>query len=345
MTVDLGRADFDSRAASGPLAGMRVLDLTQQLPGPYATFLLAAMGASVTKVEPPTGDPGRHFDPGMFERVNAGKRSVFVDLKSAAGRSALQTLVEHADVFVEGFRPGVAERLDCGEEAVRRLRPSVIYCSISGMGQRGPLAKHPTHDLSLQAMVGNLHDDGPSDRIGIPWVDLATGTSAALAIVAAWHAGSSVYLDMSMLDAARSWSSIKPEAITEPDPTYGVVRARDGYVVIALLEDAMWLRLCAANGWDDWAVDESLATYAQRRRHASSIRARLDTAFAQRTVVELIELAREYDLPIGPTDASKDPAVRDQIELRGRDSDVGVRFTPLPANLVVPLGPAPPMPN
>ena len=330
------------RVTDGALHGLRVLDLSQQLPGPYATFLLAAMGASVTKVEPPTGDPGRQFDPEMFERVNAGKRSVFLDLKSEAGLAGLHSLIERCDVFVEGFRPGVAARLGCDYREVRRLSPSVIYCSISGMGQQGPLSSHPTHDLSLQAMVGNLRGTGPSDLIGVPWVDLAIGTSAALAIVAAWHSGAGAYLDMAMLDAARSWSSVKPAAVSEPEATYGVVAASDGYVVIALLEDSMWLRLCAALSWDDWAVEESLKTYSLRRGQAARVRQRLDDAFRQRTVAGLVAIAHEYDLPIGPTDASGDPAVEAQLRSRDRGPHgAGAEFSPLPLALVVPLDAAP----
>lgn len=332
-----------SAAGDGALRGLRVLDLSQQLPGPYATFLLAAMGASVTKVEPLTGDAGRHFDPEMFGRVNAGKRSVFLDLKSESGRTGLRRLIEHCDVFVEGFRPGVTARLGCDYDEVRRLRPEVIYCSISGMGQDGPLASHPTHDLSLQAMVGNLRGAGPSDRIGVPWVDLATGTSAALAIVAAWHAGAAAYLDMSMLDVARSWSSVKPAAVAEPEATYGVVAAADGHVVIALLEDAMWQRLCAALSWDDWAADESVRTYSMRRGEAARIRARLDDAFSRRTVEDLVAMAHEYDLPIGATDTDDDPAVTEQLAERGRGAHgAGGEFTALPLPLVVALQSATP---
>ncbi len=329
---------------AGVLAGMRVLDLSQQLPGPYATFLLTCMGASVTKVEPPGGDPGRHLDPEMFQRVNAGKCSVFLDLKSGRGRAVLDDLIVESDVLVEGFRPGVTARLGCDDAAVRRLRPSIIYCSISGMGQDGPLATHPTHDLSLQAMVGNLRDSGPSDRIGVPWVDLATGTSAALAIVAAWHAGTSAYLDMSMLDAARSWSSIKPAAIGEAEATYGVVRAADGHVVLALLEDSMWRRLCAALGWHDWVDDASLGTYVRRRRHAARIRARLDEALESRTVGEIVELAEKFDLPIGRVDADEAPAVQEQFAARGREGQAGAKYTPLPLPLLVPLAGASPLP-
>ncbi|QRP50258.1 CaiB/BaiF CoA-transferase family protein [Amycolatopsis sp. FDAARGOS 1241] len=325
--------------SGAPLHGMAVLDLSQQLPGPYATFLLASLGADVVKVEPPAGDPARRFDPPMFQRVNAGKRNVFLDLKSEADRARLLDLAATADVFVEGFRPGVTTRLGCDEKAVRAVRPDVVYCSISGMGQTGPLAGHPTHDLSLQAMAGILRDTPESDRIGVPWVDLGTATTAALAITAAWHAGGGAHLDLSMLDVATAWNSVKPLAVTEPEATYGVVRAQDGSVVLALLEDHMWQRLCEALGWADWRYDPELATYADRRNHARAIRARLETAFADRTVAELAALAHEHDLPLGPADATGDPDTVAQLRARDRDGGPATRHTPLPLELIAPKEP------
>lgn len=328
--------------AVGPLSGMRVLDLSQQLPGPYATFLLAALGAAVTKVEPPAGDAARALDPQMFARVNAGKTAVVVDLKTDAGRRALDELVAEHDVFVEGFRPGVAARLGCDAGTLHAIRPDLVHCSISGAGQSGPLAGHPTHDLSLQAMAGALAGVGDVSRIGVPWVDLATGTSAALAITAAWHAGRGVHLDMSMLDAAVAWSRVKPAALDpEPEPTYGTVRtAEGGYVVVALLEDAMWVRLCSALGWDDWAGDPRLAHYVDRRRHGREIRERLERDLGQLTVPQVVALAARHDLPLGPVDTSTDPVTREQVASRFPEG--GARdHLPLPEVLVRRLAPAP----
>lgn len=326
-----------------PLHGMRVLDLSQQLPGPYATHLLAALGAEVTKVEPPGGDAARHLDPEMFARVNAGKAGLVLDLKTQAGQARLHELVREHDVLVEGFRPGVTARLGCDPATLRPLRPPLVYCSISGAGQTGPLATHPTHDISLQAMAGVLTGDEDVTRIGVPWVDLATGTTAALAIAASWHSGGGQYLDMSMLDAAATWARAKPAALDPgPEPTYGTVRTSDGgRVVIALLEDAMWVRLCTALGWADWADDQRLARYADRRRHAAEIRGRLDRDLGRLTVGEIGELAERFDLPVGPADAT-DPAGREQLALRfptgsGRDT------VPLPPQLLRTLGPAPPL--
>lgn len=327
-----------------PLAGMRVLDLSQQLPGPYATLLLAALGASVTKIEPPGGDAARQLDPDMFANVNAGKESVVLDLKAPSDRDRLHGMVRDADVFVEGFRPGVAARLACAYPELRALRPELVYCSVSGAGQEGPLARHPVHDISLQAIAGALTGAGKIDRIGVPWVDLATGTSAALAITAAWHAGAGAYLDMSMLDAALGWTNVKPSAVTgQREPTYGTLRtADDRWVVIALLEDAMWQRLCAALGWTDWAADPRLQRHLDRRHHADEVRERLDREVAARTYAEVLALARSHDLPIGPADRESDPDAMAQVACRvAPDAPAWRACVPLPEGLISGLRPAP----
>lgn len=320
---------------------MRVLDLSQQLPGPYATYLLAALGAEVTKIEPPTGDAARSLDPEMFAIVNAGKTSIVLDLKTEPDRLRLYELVRVSDVLVEGFRPGVVTRLGCDSASLRAVRPELIYCSITGVGQTGPLAAHPTHDISLQAMAGSLPDADIS-TIGVPWVDLATASSAALAITAAWHAGSGCYLDMSMLDAAVAWSSAKPSAVGgHCEPTYGTVRTADGRrIVIALLEDSMWTRLCAALGWADWRDDPGLRRYSDRRMRGAEIRERLDRDIAGRTVAEVLELAVRHDLPVGPADAAFDPIAREQIDLRFEQVS-RPRALPLPVRLTLPLTDAP----
>ncbi|MDQ4119112.1 MAG: CoA transferase, partial [Actinomycetota bacterium] len=195
-------------------------------------------------------------------------------------------------------------------------------------------------DLSLQAMAGAISGDVP--RIGVPWVDLATGTSAALAITAAWHAGEGCHLDMSMLDAAVAWARVKPAGLEPgPEPTYGTVRTADGdRVVVALLEDAMWRRLCAALGWSDWADDRRLARYTDRRRHGAEIRERLERAVSALTLDEVVALADRNDLPLGPADATTDPVARAQIAARFPNG-AGRDHLPLPAVLTDRLGPAP----
>lgn len=327
---------------------MRVLDLSQQLPGPYATLLLASLGAHVTKVEPVQGDAARHLDAQMFERVNAGKTSLTLNLKAAADRERLHDLARTSDVFVEGFRPGVAHRLGCDYETLRGLNENIVYCSISGFGQTGPLSRQPSHDLTLQSIVGALPSDRTIDRIGVPWVDLASGTTAAFAIVAYWQAGTGTYLDIAMLDAAAAWSSVKPEAVGTPEPTYGTLETADGKsVVIALLEDAMWTRLCAALGWSDWSDahgGQGLRAYVDRRAAAGPIRERLETSIRSLTLRQVVDLASEHDLPMGPVDVTSDPQTLGQLATRrAPGAPVWTGSVPLPAGHLSDLSPAPPL--
>lgn len=312
------------------LATMTVVDVSQQLPGPYTSALLAQLGARVVKVEPPAGDPSRRIDPAMFELVNAGKDVLRLDLKSAEGVGRLHELVTGADVFIEGFRPGVAARLAADWTILHDLNPRLVYCSISGSGQDGPLGQTPVHDLNLQSFAGI--DPGPG--IGVPWVDLGTATSAALAIVAAWHEagrdGYGAYLDAAMLDTAVLWARVKASAHGRVEPTYGIFATADGHrVAVAILEDHMWPRLCAALGWDDWAADAAYAGYLARVERATAIHGRLVEACASRSLSELLARADEYDLPLTPAGVGATSAVGEQFTMRGLD-DTGGRRLPLP---------------
>jgi crotonobetainyl-CoA:carnitine CoA-transferase CaiB-like acyl-CoA transferase len=168
------------------LSGMRILDLSIWRPGPYATQLLAEIGADVVKVEPPGGDPMRRY-PELFASLNANKRSIVVDLKARSGRSRVLGLAAEADVVIEGFRPGVADRLGVGYGDVRAVNPTVIYCSISGMGQAGPLALAPGHDLNYLAWSGALGPEGGSPAVpAVPVADLASELVKASASTSPW---------------------------------------------------------------------------------------------------------------------------------------------------------------
>lgn len=278
---------------------MRVLDFSQQLPGPYATEMLAALGADVIKVEPPAGDPARDLDAVMFTRVNGRKRSVRLNLKTERDRGTALALMAGADVVVEGFRPGVVARLGIDYSSAQAINARVVYCSISGFGQEGPLSRKPTHDVSLQALAGALPPDVLHSHIGVPWVDLATGTTAAMLIVAVWQDGKGGYIDAAMMDAAVAWTQVKPEAVTSLEPTYGTLRTLDGQTaVVALLEDAMWKRLCEALGWADWMSDGTLSRYSDRRTRARLIRDRLEDTVSRMSSAELTRRAEAFDLPI-----------------------------------------------
>lgn len=271
--------------APQPLTGIRVLDLSRLLPGPWATMLLADLGAEVMKVENPRtdGDPARHAEPryvggGKSESVyfcnaNRNKRSMVLDLKDAAGREALQRLVREADVVVESSRPGVADRLGIGYEQLRAIKPTIIYCALTGYGQTGPLSGLAGHDLNIAGMSGLLQRSAgetpamPNMLMG----DYAGGMMVVVGVLSALvdreRHGRGAFIDVAMLDALMSWTTVQmtgafatkvdPAQTAEVEgfggnPRYGIYRTRDGkYVTVSLLEKKFWDAFCELQGRAD----------------------------------------------------------------------------------------------
>ena len=289
-----------------------ILELTTQLPGPYCAMLLADLGASVIKVEPPGGDPLRRFPP-AFASVNRGKRNIVIDLKKDAGGEVMRRLVRRADVVLEGFRPGVAGRLGVDYPSVKHLNPAVVYCSISGFGQEGPYRNRAGHDINYLAIGGLL---GRGDPPAVPPVlisDLSSGLYAALAVSAAlMHrtaTGEGRFIDLSMTDCILSWMALDiATAAQEPDaareqflgsiPHYGVFETSDGrYISLGIvLEDHFWTRLCDALGledWRDWSSEKRLS-------RAAAIREKLQAVFATDSCHEWDRRLREADVPCAP---------------------------------------------
>jgi crotonobetainyl-CoA:carnitine CoA-transferase CaiB-like acyl-CoA transferase len=245
----------------GKLSGITVIDLTQFLPGPMMTVMMADQGAEVIKIEPAAGDPAREQAPFdtydgathsvWFANLNRGKQSRVLDLKSEAGKAALRALIARADVFVEGFRPGVMARLGFDYESVRAIRPDIIYCSISAFGQQGALAHHPAHDLVVQALAGFLSvNDGPDGTPvvpGAPSADLAAGLTALsavlMALVGRARTGEGAYIDCAMFDSLLPWCAhIAGSAIAGgPSPCSAAQRSLGGaafYQVYRTADDA-----------------------------------------------------------------------------------------------------------
>ncbi|MDZ4825886.1 MAG: CoA transferase, partial [Actinomycetota bacterium] len=246
--------------SEGLLDGMRVVDAGIWRPVPHATQMLADLGADVAKIEPPGGDPMRAF-PELFRDIASHKRSVVLDLKSEAGRARAHELVADADVFTEGWRPGVAARLGLGYDDVCALNPSIIYCSVSGYGQTGPLVDRAGHDLNYQSLAGVVarrHADDPEPAIPrVPVADLAAGAVAAMLICAAWarriRTGEGERIDVAMADVVASWMGPRANVATRgrDDPAggsagYGVYRCADGeYLSLAVIaEDHFWRAVC-----------------------------------------------------------------------------------------------------
>jgi crotonobetainyl-CoA:carnitine CoA-transferase CaiB-like acyl-CoA transferase len=295
----------------GLLDGLRVLDAGIWRPVPHATQLLADLGATVLKLEPPGGDPMRHF-PDIFEDVAAGKRSVVVDLKTDEGREHVLSLARDADVFTEGWRPGVADRLGVGYEAVRAVQPAIIYGSLSGFGQTGPFAAVPGHDLNYQARAGALvrgaGDEAPTIPI-LPVADLAGATMLALAICAAWahklQTGEGEYVDVSMTDVVATWrgnrSHVRVAGRDRPSggsAGYGVFRCADGvFVTLAVIaEDHFWTAVCDALGLDDVRT----VAYAERLARVAELNGRVADALASMPGDAALQALSETGAPAAP---------------------------------------------
>ncbi|MFC9536743.1 CaiB/BaiF CoA transferase family protein [Streptomyces sp. NPDC056975] len=320
--------------AQAVLAGIRVVDLSEQVPGPYATRLLAGMGADVIKVErPDSGDRLRHR-PVMFAAENRGKRDLSIDLKSPEGRKALLRLVASADVLVEGFRPGVMERLGLGFETLTEINPQLIYVSISGYGATGPYRDLPGHDFQYLAYTGAIPapqayyaaDYVPTT---LPVADMGTSVYSVLAVVLALlekqrdpDAFAACHLDIGMADCTLALMEPRiAEALSEPStsaalvrPGYGVYLTADGhYVSIGALEDHFWQRLVRALGLDQFAGEE-FAIYQDRRRLMDRIDKPLRERVSEFTRDALMELLVRHDVPVAPVndlhEAARDPHFR-----------------------------------
>ncbi|MDF3312054.1 CoA transferase [Rhodococcus sp. T2V] len=251
---------FDRLTFGTPLAGVRVLCLAQQLPGPYAAMLLREMGAEVVMVEQSGGgDPGRR-SPSLFEMLNRGKFSVALDLKDDRDRRQLTELARSCRIVLEGFRPGVARRLGVDYETLHAVRKDVIYCAISGYGQSGPQAELPAHDLSIQGRAGVAMPVAFDPHYtGLPLADLTSGLFAAMMTAVCALAGEeSRYLDLSMADALVGWASVLHVGDWagewnpfrgNANPGYGFYRTSDGWLSISIaFEDHFWQLLCERLG-------------------------------------------------------------------------------------------------
>ncbi|MEV7969781.1 CoA transferase [Sphaerisporangium sp. NPDC088356] len=344
--------------AARPLAGIRIVDLALLLPGPWATLMLSELGADVVHVEPPGGDPLKAMMPGAYASVNRGKRVVELDLKSEPGRQALYALVDTADVFVEGFRPGTADRLGCGPADMRRRNPRLVYCSLNGYGSSGPYAHHPGHDINYLAVAGVLFLSGdpggpPQPGGGVPVADLTASLFTTQAILAALMlrerggVGSTIEVPI----AAAALKLLEPR-IAEYDqgdaPSkarltsrggYGAFECRDGrWIAVGCMEEHFWRRLCTSVDRPDLLDDPRFPDYAARRRLAAEVNAALAETFTRRTRAEWVRLLVAADVPATPVnqlhEIEDDPQIRhwDMVERLGAVRTVRLPYTGLGAD-------------
>src|SRR5690242_4251431 len=316
----MGASERDVSALAAALQGIRVLDLSRLLPGPYLTMVLADMGADVVKVEDPrVGDYLRAFPPakggiaGRFLAVNRGKRSLALDLKAPAGRDALLRMAEKADVVVESFRPGVMDKLGVGYAALAAKNPKIVVCSISGYGQTGPYVDRAGHDLNYIALAGVLAMGGPAGGApqmpGVQIADLAGGalwgaTAILGALVGRDRTGKGAHLDISMTEGALALLAAElgnldcgarptrgTETLNGGLACYGVYKtADDRYLSVGALEPKFWIALNTAIG-----RKPNIAELAGDAREQHKTRTELAAIFAAKTAAEWTALFEKHD--------------------------------------------------
>ncbi|MGH7277477.1 MAG: CaiB/BaiF CoA transferase family protein [Candidatus Rokuibacteriota bacterium] len=331
--------------ADRPLAGVRVLDLTRILAGPFSSMMLADMGAEVSKIEEPgKGDDTRSWPPFVkgeatyFMSVNRGKKSLTLNLKAPAGQDILRTLVTKSDVLVENFRPGTMDRLGFGFRTLARRNPRLVYCSISGFGESGPEAGRAGYDLVVQAESGIMDltgfPDGPPVKVGNSIADLVAGMMAAqgiaLALLARTRTRRGQKVEIGMLDAMAALLTYhagiyfgtgkRPTRRGNEHPSivpYEVFRAADAYVTLGVANNSLWERCCAALERPDLARDPRFATEASRVEHRAALTPLLNDILGARTAEEWLKRFEAAGVPAGRIKTVAEVCESEHLKSRG----------------------------
>ncbi len=353
-------------SGTGPLAGLLVVDLSRVLAGPFATMLMADLGARVIKVErPERGDDSRAYGPFIgadslyFARVNRGKESIALDLRSAGDVAVLHAMLARADVVVENFRPGVMDRLGLGYETLAERYPRLVYASISGFGQTGPWRLRPAYDSVVQGTSGLMSitgaPDGEPTKPGLPISDLAAGMYAFGAVLAALRGrdagpgetgpsrGRGSRVDIAMHDATVSLlegAALAFLASGQDPPRIGnahyaiapfdTFRASDRPLVICAANDGLFAALAATVGRDDLVTNPLFVTNALRHDHRDALKVELESALAGKTAGEWLDILGAAGVPCGPVSTVADALTSEQATARGLVIDVG--GLPMPGN-------------
>lgn len=326
-----------------PLQGIRVLDLTRVLAGPYCTMVLGDLGAEVIKVESSEGDETRGWGPpfaggesAYYLCINRNKRGIVVDFKTAEGRDLLQRLIQQSDVLVENFRPGSLARFSLDFESASALNPRLIYCSITGFGQTGPLRDKPGYDFMIQAMGGIMsvtgEPNGEPMKTGVAVADLFAGQNAVIAILAALQArtltGRGQHLDISLFDSQLGWlanvasnyliSGNLPKRHGNAHANivpYQSFSASDGWFVVAVGNDRQFAKMCEVIGKSELASDARFVTNSARVQNREALLAILKPVFLTRTVNEWLDLIGD-EFPCGPINTLEQVFSNPQVAAR-----------------------------
>jgi crotonobetainyl-CoA:carnitine CoA-transferase CaiB-like acyl-CoA transferase len=309
------------------LEGLRVLDVTQVMAGPFCAMILADLGADVIKVEPPAGDSTRQMpgavgsDSPSFNAVNRGKRSIVLDLKTVAGRDALLRLARTTDILIENYRPGVMEALGLGYEALSRTNPRLIYASISGYGQTGPARAKGGFDLIAQGVSGIMsitgEPGGAPVKAGVPLTDLSAGLFALVGILAAvehrHRSGAGQLVDTSLVDAGVAlsvWEATEyfagigvPKALGSAHrmiAPYQAIRCADGYITLGAANERLFRRVCDVLGHPEWIQLPDFADSTARVRNRQALTDRIEAITSQQPCRHWLALFEANDIPCGP---------------------------------------------
>jgi len=331
------------------LEGVRVLDLTNVLAGPFCCYQLAQLGADVIKIEVPgSGDLARQLgaDPELnrnlmgasFLAQNAGKRSVAINLKNASGKEVFRRLVATADVLVENFRPGVMDRLGLGYSELKKIKPELVYCAISGFGQGGPLKDNPAYDQIVQGLSGVMSITGDKDtaplRVGFPIADTIGGLTAAFAVAAALFRrqrnDEGEFIDVSMLEATlvtmgwtvSNWliAGVTPGPMGNENMTAspsGTFKTGDGLINIAANQQQQFEKLCELIGRKDLAVDSRFVNREDRKKRRGELKAEVESALAAKPAKEWAALLNRYGVPAG--EVLSIPEILEHPQIIGRE--------------------------
>ena len=341
--------------ATGPLAGLRILDFTQFLSGPYGTQILGDLGAEIIKIEPPEGDLSRtvapHFvrgDSVYFHTINRNKRSIVLDLKREGAVDVVRALMDRCDIVMENFRPGVLARLGVDRVAEMARRPELIWCSITGFGQDGPARDLPAYDMVVQAISGAMsltgEEGGRPLRAGVPVGDLAAGLHAAIGVLAALEkrhrTGEGDYIDISMLDGLVAMLNYqatyylhsgvlpRPQGTGHDSvPTYRTFTAGDGQDIVTTANtERMWVAMATVLGHPELVDDPRFATNTDRLRNKEALWEVIEPAFRTKAAAEWVRLFNEASIPVALVhsvpEALEDPQVLHREMVIGlRDGD------------------------
>lgn len=329
---------------SKPLEGIKVLDLTRVLAGPFCTMILSDLGAEIIKVEVPgTGDDSRSFGPFKngqslyFVNVNRGKQSVAINLKTAEGKKLLVNLAKECDVIVENFRPGTMEKLGLGWETLKKANPKLIYAAVSGFGHSGPDSERPAYDILVQAMGGVMSitgwPDTPPTRVGLSMGDITAAVYCAVGVNAALYqrttTGLGQKIDVSMLDCQLSIlenalvryqvDGKAPAPLGTRHPTitpFQAFRASDKWFVVAVGNDALWKKFCKAMNRDDLFADVRFTTNGDRTKHYEELMPELERMFRGKNRQEWLAVLEEAGVPGAPVNAVDDVMKDRQLAAR-----------------------------